>query len=193
MNNFEIENVMVPYEKINQHFNKTRVFLWPATKAFLDSIPNTDLVIDIGCGNGRDINQYKFPIIGCDICFPVLEQARNSNGFIGVLQGNALHLPFGNNTFDKLISIAVIHHLSDEKRRRESIKEFIRIIKPGGKLFIQVWAYEQPKDSRRKFIEGDNMVPWVLYGKYLQRTGSETSKHWSLTKQSSAIALFPPG
>ena len=35
-----------------------------------------------------------------------------------------------------------------------------RVLKPGGKAFIQVWAMEQPLNSRRKFIKRDEMVSW---------------------------------
>ena len=35
-----------------------------------------------------------------------------------------------------------------------------RLLKPEGKIFIQVWAMEQPINSRRKFTSRDEMVPW---------------------------------
>lgn len=41
------------------------------------------------------------------------------------------------------ICIAVIHHLSTADRRLAAIKELIRIIKPGGRVLISVWALEQ--------------------------------------------------
>ena len=164
MNSFEEEHVLQPYNSISSHFKQTRVYLWPTAKAFIDTIKPYELVADIGCGNGRGIKEYPFISIGCDICLPNLIEA--SSQLDGVIRGNALHLPYRNNQFDKLISIAVIHHLSSPERRKQSIAEFIRIVKPGGKLFIQVWALEQPVDSRRKFIEQDNMVSWVLQKKY---------------------------
>ena len=36
-----------------------------------------------------------------------------------------------------------------------------RVLKPGGKVFIQVWAMEQPINSRRKFTKRDEFVPWI--------------------------------
>ena len=164
MNSFEKDHVLQPYNSISSHFKQTRVYLWPTAKAFLDTIKPYELVADIGCGNGRGIKEYPFISIGCDICLPNLLEADKQ--LDGVIRGNAIHLPYNTNQFDKLISIAVIHHLSSHERRKKSIEEFIRIVKPGGKLFIQVWALEQPDDSRRKFIEQDNMVSWVLQKKY---------------------------
>ena len=42
-----------------------------------------------------------------------------------------------------MISIAVIHHFSTPERRKEAIAELLRIVKPGGKVLIFVWAMEQ--------------------------------------------------
>ena len=157
MNTFEKEHVLQPYNSISSHFKQTRVYLWPTAKTFLDTIKPYELVADIGCGNGRGIKEYPFISIGCDICLPNLIEAQTQLN--GVIRGNAINLPYKNNQFDKLISIAVIHHLSSPERRKQSISEFIRVVKPGGKLFIQVWALEQPDDSRRKFIE---QIIWYL-------------------------------
>jgi SAM-dependent methyltransferase len=164
MNAFEEKHVLQPYNSISAHFKQTRVYLWPSAKAFLDTILPYELVADIGCGNGRGIKEYPFISIGCDICLPNLIEA--STQLNGVVRGNAIHLPYRTNQFDKLISIAVIHHLSSKERRKQAIQELVRIVKPTGKLFIQVWALEQPTDSRRKFIDQDNMVSWVLQKKY---------------------------
>ena len=40
-------------------------------------------------------------------------------------------------------SIAVIHHMATHERRRYAIEECIRVLKPGGRLLLCVWAYEQ--------------------------------------------------
>jgi len=175
MNAFEKEHVLQPYNYISSHFKQTRVYLWPSAKAFIDTIKSYELVADIGCGNGRGIKEYPFISIGCDICLPNLIEA--SSQLDGVLQANAIHLPYKNNQFDKLISIAVIHHLSSVKRRRQAIVELVRIVRPGGKLFIQVWALEQPSDSRRKFVKQDNMVSWVLQKKYTKDKIKDETYH----------------
>jgi hypothetical protein len=55
----------------------------------------------------------------------------------------ALCLYFRSNSFDVCICIAVIHHLSTAARRLAAIKELARIIRPGGRILISVWALEQ--------------------------------------------------
>jgi tRNA (uracil-5-)-methyltransferase TRM9 len=49
---------------------------------------------------------------------------------------------------DGVISIAVVHHFSTDSLRVQALSEMYRILKPGGKMFVLVWAYEQ---ENRKF------------------------------------------
>jgi len=64
-----------------------------------------------------------------------------------VLQCDCLYLPYRDNSMDAVISIAVIHHLSTQERRRRAISEIVRVLRPKGKCLIYVWAMEQRKDS----------------------------------------------
>ena len=94
--------------------------------------------------------------IAIDLCSNFCKMT-NDNGIESVIANN-IALPLRNNIIDYVLSIAVIHHLTSEKRRQQCLYELIRILKPGGKMLIQVWAFEQAKDSRRKFTKQDNYV-----------------------------------
>ncbi|KAF7129127.1 hypothetical protein RHSIM_Rhsim10G0118000 [Rhododendron simsii] len=48
---------------------------------------------------------------------------------------------------DAAISIAVLHHLSTESRRKKAIDELIRVVKKGGLVLITVYAVEQEDRS----------------------------------------------
>ncbi|KAE9449657.1 hypothetical protein C3L33_18443, partial [Rhododendron williamsianum] len=48
---------------------------------------------------------------------------------------------------DVAISIAVLHHLRTESRRKKAIDELIRVVKKGGLVLITVWAVEQEDRS----------------------------------------------
>ena len=45
--------------------------------------------------------------------------------------------------FDAVVSIGVVHHFCSPDRRVKAIQELTRIMRPGGKLMLYVWAYEQ--------------------------------------------------
>ena len=60
-----------------------------------------------------------------------------------VMTCDNLRLPYRDACFDAVVSIGVIHHLTTPKRRAAAVAELARILRPGGKLMIYVWAMEQ--------------------------------------------------
>lgn len=66
---------------------------------------------------------------------------------LNIFCADIVSLPWRSNSLDASICIAVLHHLSTEERRLAAIKECVRILKPGGRTFIQVWALEQTEED----------------------------------------------
>lgn len=54
-----------------------------------------------------------------------------------------LALPFRDESFDAVLSIAVVHHFATTDRRVQALRELARVLRIGGKLIISVWAMEQ--------------------------------------------------
>ncbi|XVF36790.1 hypothetical protein REPUB_Repub19eG0088500 [Reevesia pubescens] len=134
------------YDAIAPHFSSTRFAKWPKVAAFLESLPTGSLVLDSGCGNGKylGLNSSCY-FIGCDIS-PSLIKICADKGH-EVLVADAVNLPYRTNFGDAAISIAVLHHLSTEYRRKKAIEELVRVIKKGGLVLITVWAVEQEDKS----------------------------------------------
>ena len=155
------------YEIIANHFSSTRNNVWGKVKQYMNQLSKNSYIADIGCGNGKNMYRTDCEYIGLDFCLNFTKICKNNNK--EVLIANNLNIPFKNNSFDHAISVAVIHHLSTIEKRLKALNEIIRIVKPGGTVFISVWALEQPVNSRRKFIKNDNMVEWNDHGnKYLR-------------------------
>ena len=157
MNFIEKEYVHNTYQKIAEHFSNTRAYVWKSVKEFLKKVESNSIILEVGCGNGKNLNYRKDCInLGCDLCtnFCSITNRKGAESLVA----NNLYLPFTDNSIDYILSIAVIHHLSTRERRMKSIYELIRILSPGGKLLIQVWAMKQPDNSRRKFTKQDNLV-----------------------------------
>ncbi|GIY57304.1 probable tRNA methyltransferase 9B, partial [Caerostris darwini] len=114
------------------------------------------IALAFGCGNGKylDINPDVMKI-GSDRCAALTAAARSKN--FEVLTSDNLHMPFRDETFDAVLSIAVIHHFATTDRRIAAIKELTRVLRIGGKVLITVWAMEQ---RHRKFDSQDVLVPW---------------------------------
>jgi len=104
--------------------------------------------------------------MGCDRSSGLTDICRK-RGF-EILQCDCLYLPYKDNSVDAVISIAVIHHLSTQERRRRAISEMIRVLRPTGKCLIYVWAKEQHKDSTNSF--------YLKYGKKSKEGNTKISK-----------------
>lgn len=130
------------YDAIAPHFSSTRFAKWPKVSAFLNSLASGSLVLDAGCGNGKylGLNPNCY-FIGCDISAPLIKICVDRGH--EVLVADAVNLPYRTGYCDAAISIAVLHHLSTESRRRKAVDELIRVVKKGGLILITVWAREQ--------------------------------------------------
>ncbi|KAM7253288.1 hypothetical protein ACFE04_025906 [Oxalis oulophora] len=130
------------YDAIAPHFSSTRFAKWPKVATFLNSLASGSLILDAGCGNGKylGLNPDCF-FIGCDISAPLVKICADRGN--EVLVCDAVNLPYRTGYGDAAISIAVLHHLSTDARRKKAIEELIRVVKKDGLVLITVWAVEQ--------------------------------------------------
>ena len=130
-------------------------------KLFLDKLPPNSRVLDIGCGNGKNMlygaQKKDLQMYGLEQSRPLTEICINQG--LNVVQGDALHLPFDNESFDAIIIIAVIHHINPLEHNKV-LREIERVLKPNAQCLMTNWAVEQPEGARRQFIRGLNMVLW---------------------------------
>ena len=82
-------------------------------------------------------------MIGCDMCSELLSIAASRGHEVAI--ADCLNLPYRSNSFDAVISIAVIHHLSNWSRRVQAIGELVRVVGEGGRVLVYVWAMEQQR------------------------------------------------
>jgi phosphatidylethanolamine/phosphatidyl-N-methylethanolamine N-methyltransferase len=104
------------------------------------NIQPTDRLLDLGIGTGASLDYYprQGKIIGVDLsggmlkkCRKKIEMRRLSNATL--LQTDAMHLPFPDDTFDLVFISHVISVVSDPYRL---IVEAQRVAKPGARLVI---------------------------------------------------------
>ncbi|OMJ17862.1 tRNA (carboxymethyluridine(34)-5-O)-methyltransferase [Smittium culicis] len=157
----EQEYVHKVYDEISSHFSNTRYKPWPVVENFINSLEIGSIGADAGCGNGKymGLRKGEIYITGSDITQGLVDIA-TSKGH-DCMVSDCLHLPYKSNSLDFAISIAVIHHMSTPERRQEAIKELVRVVKPGGKILIFVWALEQAGKRQFDPNQQDVLVPWV--------------------------------
>ena len=161
---FEQEHVHGVYNTISSHFSHTRYKTWPKVVEFLQSLSHGAWVADVGCGNGKYMGvNARLIFAGSDRSTGLAECCR-ANGH-EVCVADTLRLPYRTASFDAAISIAVIHHLSSEARRVAAVQEILRILRPGGRMLLYNWAFEQ-SGRRKGFKDQDNLIPWHLQKTY---------------------------
>jgi SAM-dependent methyltransferase len=87
-----------------------------------------------GCGVGSYLVHLSIGarfIVGIDIDF---ERCRESYHKVPVVScGAGEHLPFQNDSFDLVLSHEVLEHVQDD---RQTIREIVRVLRPGGRLVL---------------------------------------------------------
>lgn len=147
------------YDSIASHFSSTRHSPWPRVCQFLNSLSAGSVLADVGCGNGKYLGVNPDVIaVGCDRS-SALVQICADRGFQAFVS-DALRVPLRAASCDACISIAVIHHFSTQDRRLAAVREMVRLLKPGGRALIYVWAFEQEYNKQRsKYLKNQNKEP----------------------------------
>ena len=139
------ENMRKPKGKLGnlqlKSMNKehTPVALWNLKHL---NIKNTDVILDVGCGGGININRMACQaqkVYGVDYSIESVKLSREVNreyidaGKVDVLEGNVLSLPFEDDTFDIVTAFETVYFWPDIEK---SFGEVKRVLKPGGIFLI---------------------------------------------------------
>jgi ubiquinone/menaquinone biosynthesis C-methylase UbiE len=118
-------------------------------------------VLEIGCGTGCDLLQFAkhgAQATGIDITSEHLRLARERVGQLAeVREAEATALPFPDESFDYVYSHGVLHHIESPRR---VVDEIFRVLKPGGRFNIHVYARWSYFTVTRIVRHGRN---WRLY------------------------------
>ena len=100
-------------------------------------------VLEVGCGNGYTLGKYAqagAEVYGIDVTEAAVDISRKRFEYQKLrgefIVGNAEELPYGNNFFDCVCSMGVLHHVPHTE---QAVDEMHRCLKPGGRLIIMVY------------------------------------------------------
>ena len=126
-----------------------------------------DRILDLGCGFGRHayeaarrgahvvaLDAGRDEVEGVLGTFAAMVDAGEltaETSHVGVVQGDALHLPFPDGTFDRVICSEVLEHIPDDVG---AMRELARVLKSGGTMAITVPRF------------GPELVNWALSDEY---------------------------
>lgn len=124
--------------------------------AFIDSIrcekisrkldSGVGLMLDVATGTGSGIfftSNKVGRIVGLDGTMAMLNEAnkkisRFNLANAALVQGNAMSLPFKDNTFDSVMSLNFLHLFTPAKRQQPFVNEMSRVVKIGGSLILEI-------------------------------------------------------
>ena len=194
------------YNIISKVFDNSRVRIWNNVKQFLlDDQARTantltantltantltaNTLLDCGCGNGKNMiyaQSLGYHSEGFDISDNLLDICKNKG--LNVYYQDVLNLK-ANKKYNKIISIAVLHHLQTFEEQIAAIKILCDCLDNNGKLLVSFWSKEKTledikeyrkdgqdgqdgqalivpdvrsKSDSRDFVSGPNYVSWKL-------------------------------
>ncbi len=156
------------YTLISEDFEKTRQNSWKETLDFLDSLSRDSLVLDCGCGTGRDTLSALdkgHRVISLDFSLGQLRHLSANHSFkeLNLVLGNMIKLPFKDNSFDAILSIASIHHLTKDEQI-EFLRGCRKVLKDEGRIIVSAWAFENDKFKNLK--KQETLVKWGAFKRY---------------------------
>ncbi len=152
-----VRKVQLDYNRIAMEFSNKRQSLTPDILEFEKFISKNNKVLDFGCGNGRVyelVARSQANYTGVDNSSSLIEQAKNIYPDAKFKFMEDLN-DFPDNSFDIILSLAMIHHIPSEDLRAKLLSDLKRVLKPSGKLILTAWDLWSVKDNYKPLIGGD--------------------------------------
>jgi SAM-dependent methyltransferase len=105
-------------------------------------VPPGSTVLDVGCGTGvlaARLLAEGYDVTGADPFAQMLEHAKQRDPRLKTAHAPGQDLPFADGTFDFTSCVAVMHHVADPADVRDTLREMVRVTKPGG--CVLVWDH----------------------------------------------------
>jgi len=133
-------------------------------QAILDITGPSARTLDVGTGTGRisiPLLERGLDLIGCDLSSKMLMRLQEKFPSARIAQSDASALPFPSACFDIVLTAHVLHVIAPW---REALREFRRVLKPGGTyLNVRTWGTvgisirEQMRLHWRRWLESQGV------------------------------------
>ena len=150
-------------------------------------------LLDAGCGGGRNLVYFLrngFKVYGVDQSATAIVQAKSlATELLNDIESeqfrveNVDRMSFSNETFDVVLSSAVLHFANDEEHWQSMVSEMWRVLKPGGIFFARLASTVgiedqiQPINGRRYHLP-DGSDRFLVDFEMLDKTTKSLGGEW---------------
>jgi ubiquinone/menaquinone biosynthesis C-methylase UbiE len=137
------------FDRAADYYDQTRDLPEPMAtggiQAILDRLQTrrNARILEVGAGTGRislPLLERGANLTGCDLSLPMLRRLQAKYAGARLAQADATRLPFASACFDGVLSIHVLHLVG---AWREALREFARVLRPGG-VYVNSWNWHAP-------------------------------------------------
>jgi SAM-dependent methyltransferase len=137
MSNSHFDQIATAYDEalpahVVEHYLRKR------TRFVLDHCPG-GTALDVGCGTGAlaaRLAQVGYEMVGVDPSEGMLEILRARTWGVQAVPASGTALPFADDSFDLVLTVAVMHHIADADEVRRTLCEMVRVSKPSGRVLV---------------------------------------------------------
>jgi ubiquinone/menaquinone biosynthesis C-methylase UbiE len=136
----------IPFTQVPGHFDAMGILVK------LSEVCREDTVLDVACGPGMvacEFARHAGHVTGVDITPAMIVQAEKRQRELNLQNlrwkvGDAVPLPFADNSFSLVITRYSFHHLLAPEK---ALSEMIRVCRPGGRVMVADVAVESAKSA----------------------------------------------
>jgi SAM-dependent methyltransferase len=95
--------------------------------------------LDVGCGTGALADRLAaagYEMTGVDPSDGMLEILRRRCPAVNAVLASGTELPFVDDAFDLVLTVATMHHIATPGAVRRTLAEMVRVSRPGGRILI---------------------------------------------------------
>jgi len=159
-------------------------FFVPVVKDFIEhyGLNNQSSILDIGCGKGFMLHDFKealpgVELAGIEVSNYCLENTMDSVKDVCTF-ASCDELPFEDNSFDLVISIAAIHNLDVDGVKR-SLREIQRVSKKDAFIKVNAYVNQKEKDALYQWnLVAKTILPVEEYLEIFKETGYTGDYSW---------------
>ncbi|HWZ03940.1 MAG TPA: class I SAM-dependent methyltransferase [Mucilaginibacter sp.] len=158
-------------DNLQQLFGNIDIYLFD--QLLKGTYDNCNTILDAGCGGGRNLVHFLrsgYSVYGVDPNPEAIEAVKKlsqnlapANPLSNFIVAPAEALPFNDDSFDLVISSAVLHFAHGDEHFESMLHSMWRVLKPGGYLFARLASD----------IGLESLVLPTGHGRYLLPDGSE--------------------